>query len=79
MALNPVKTFFKSLGAAAVAGAIGFFTGVFLSILGLAVYGWALKSQPDFTLTYKFFGAPLGALVFVSVFVWMWARDLRRV
>jgi hypothetical protein len=67
------------LGLAAVCGAIGFFLGVFLSIVGVAVYGWLAKQPPDFTMTYKFFGAPFGALVFMAVFVGMWVRDLRRV
>src|SRR3954471_21411071 len=78
MRFSPVKTFFKALGLAAVCGAIGFFIGVFLSIVGVAVYGWLAKQQPDFTMTYKFFGDPFGALVFVVVVVGVWVRDLKR-
>ena len=79
MGFNPVKTFFKSLGAAAVTGAIGFFFGVFLSIVALAIYGSLSKHMPDFSLTYKFIGAPCGALVFVVVFIGMFVRDVKRV
>jgi hypothetical protein len=79
MSFSPVRTFFKALGLAAVCGAIGFFAGVFLSIVGIALYGWLAKQQPDFTMTYKFFGAPFGALVFMVVLVGVWVRDVRRV
>lgn len=75
---NPVRTFFKSLGMAAVSGAIGFFFGVFLSIVALAIYGALSKHTPDFSLTYRFVGAPFGVLVFLTIFVWMWLRDLKR-
>ena len=77
MAFNPVKTFFKALGLAAVSGAIGFFTGEFLSIIGVALYSWLAKQPADFTVTYKFVGAPLAVLVFVVVFVGMWVRDVK--
>ena len=78
MGFSPVKTFFKALGLAAVCGAIGFFVGVFLSIVGVAVYGWLSKQPPDFTVTYKFVGAPFGVLVFVAVFIGMFVRDVKR-
>lgn len=78
MGFSPVKTFFKSLGTAAVSGAIGFFFGVFLSIVALAIYGSLSKHMPDFSLTYKFIGAPLGVLVFVAVFIAMFVRDVKK-
>jgi hypothetical protein len=62
MGFNPIKTFFKSLGMALVSGAIGFFFGEFL----------------DFSVSYKFVGAPMGLLVFVGTFIFMFARDVRR-
>ena len=76
---NPLRTFFKSLGMAAVSGAIGFFLGVFLTIVSLSIYAAFSKHTPDFTLSYKFVGAPFGVLVFLTIFVWMWFRDLKRV
>jgi uncharacterized membrane protein len=79
MQFNPVKTFFKSLGTAVVSGAIGFFMGVFLSIVALAIYAALSKQTPDFTLSYKFIGAPFGALVFVAVFIGMFVRDMKRI
>ncbi len=78
MGFNPVKTFFKSLGMALVSGAIGFFFGEFLAICALAIYGSLSKHMPDFSVSYKFVGAPMGLLVFVGMFIFMFARDVRR-
>ena len=75
---NPVKTFFKSLGMAIVSGMIGFFFGEFISIIALAIYGSLSKHMPDFSLSYKFVGAPFGLLVFLTMFVVMFVRDVRR-
>ena len=78
MGFSPVKTFFKSLGMAMVSGAIGFFLGEFLAITSLAIYGSLSKHMPDFSVSYKFVAAPFGVLVFLTMFVVMFVRDVRR-
>jgi hypothetical protein len=78
MGFNPAKTFFKSLGMALVSGAVGFFFGEFLAIIALAIYGSLSKHMPDFSLSYKFVGAPFGVLVFLTMFIGMFVRDVKR-
>ena len=74
---NPVKTFFKSLGLSVVAGAIAFFAGNFLGILGLGLYGAFKHSMPDFSLAYRRGGVPLALCIFFVAFVVVFVRDLR--
>ena len=77
MDFNPVKIFFKSLALAVVAGAIGFFAGNFLSIVGLALYGTFTHHTPDFSLAYRRGGASVGIIAFCLVFIVSVLRDLR--
>ena len=53
MTFNPIKTIFKSLALAVVVGAMGFFAGNFLTIIGLGVYGSLTHHTPDFSLAYR--------------------------
>jgi hypothetical protein len=77
MAFNPLKTLFKSLALAIVVGAIGFFAGNFLTILGFIVYGSLTHHTPDFTLAYKRGGVAIGIIAFcLALVIGIW-RDLR--
>src|SRR5882757_2392576 len=64
MMFNPVKTFFKSLGVALVCAGIAFFTANFVGIMTLLVYQVFSHRTPDYSMAYKFAGAPLGAVAF---------------
>jgi hypothetical protein len=77
MAFNPVKIFFKSLALAIVVGAMGFFAGNFLTILGLSIYGSLTHHTPDFSLAYRRGGVSMGIIAFCLAFVTGIWRDLR--
>jgi hypothetical protein len=77
MAFNPFKTFFKALALAVVVGAIGFFAGNFLTIIGLAAYGAFSHQRPDFSLAYRRGGVAVGIIAFCLAFVIGIWRDLR--
>jgi len=77
MTLNPIKTFFKSLALAIVVGAMGFFAGNFLTIVGLGVYGSLTHHAPDFSLAYRRGGVSVGIIAFCLAFVIGIWRDLR--
>ncbi len=77
MAFNPVKTFFKSLALAIVVGAMGFFAGNFLTIIGLSVYGSFTHHRPDFSLAYRRGGVSVGIIAFCLAFVIAIVRDMR--
>jgi hypothetical protein len=77
MAFNPVKTVFKSLALAVVAGAMGFFAGNFLTIIGLSVYGSLTHHTPDFSLAYRRGGVSLGIIAFCVGFIMAIVRDMR--
>jgi len=74
---NPVKTFFKSLVVAIVAGAIGFFGGNFLGIVSLGIYSMFTHVTPDFTLAYRRGGVPLAIAIFFIAFIVAIIRDVR--
>jgi hypothetical protein len=78
MAFNPVKTFFKSLGVAVVCAGIAFFTANFVGIITLMIYQAFSHRTPDYSMAYKFAGAPLGALAFFVGFTVMFVRDIRQ-
>ena len=74
---NPGRSFLKAVAIALISGAIGFFLGVFLGIVGLAVAGFARKATPDFSLAYRVVGLTLGSLGAVAGFAASVYRDLR--
>ncbi|MCU1283847.1 MAG: hypothetical protein JWO13_197 [Acidobacteriales bacterium] len=79
MAFNPIKTFFKSLGVALVCAGIAFFSANFVGIISLMIYQAFSHRTPDYSVAYKFAGAPLGALAFFVGFTVIFVRDLRKV
>ena len=72
-----MKTFFKSLGLAVVAGAISFFAGNFLGIVALGLYGVFNHVTPDFSLAYRRGGVPLAIAMFCVAFVVVLVKDVR--
>jgi hypothetical protein len=76
--VNPVRSFFKALLFAFLAGWILFFLGVFMGLVALAIYGQVRGSQPDYAMAYKAFGAPMAALGMLMTFFGSIVRDLRR-
>ena len=76
---NPLRTGIKSFGLALVSAAIGFFAAEFLSIVSLSIYAAISHRMPDFTVTYKFVGAPFAILTFIAVFAFMLVRELRKI
>jgi hypothetical protein len=75
--MNPLKAGFKALLYGLIAGAFGFFGGVFLGLVVLAMIGGVSGTRQDYTLAYRFVGAGLGMILFVMGFVTSIFRDLK--
>jgi hypothetical protein len=75
--MNPLKAGFKALLFGLVAGAFGFFGGVFLGLVVLAMIGGVAGARQDYTLAYRFVGAGLGIILFIAGFVTSIFRDLK--
>lgn len=76
--MNPVHSFLKAVLFAFLTGWILFFLGVFFGLVVLAVVGQVQGSQPDYSMAYKAFGAPLAALGMLIMFFGSIVRDVRR-
>jgi len=53
-----------------VATIIGFFTGMALSIAGVAIVAGIRGVHPEFSLTYRYFAPPVAVLFFVGSVVY---------
>jgi hypothetical protein len=76
--VNPAKSFLKAMLFAFVAGWLLFFLGVFVGLVVLGITGVIQGARPDFTMAYKFFGAPLAIVGMLATFVGSIIRDFRR-
>jgi hypothetical protein len=76
--VNPGKSFLKAMLFAFVAGWLLFFLGVFLGLVGLGIIGLAQGARPDFSMAYKFVGAPLAVVGMLATFIGSIIRDFRR-
>lgn len=77
--MNPAKSFLKAVLFGFVAGWLLFFFGVFAGLVGLAVAGMIQGTHQDFSVAYKYVGAPLALLGIVGAFIASIVRDLRRI
>jgi hypothetical protein len=77
--MNPLQAGFKALLYGLIAGAFGFFGGVFLGLVVLAMISGVAGARQDYTLSYRFVGAGLGIILFVAGFVTSIFRDLKAV
>lgn len=71
----------QSLLMGAAAGFVAFFLATFLAIVGFMVRMSATGKTPDFSLTYKLFGIPIGATVGVVALGFLavqWGRRMAR-
>jgi|GEM_PF-5747796 len=66
---SPIKLFVKAFALAAVIGAITFFTGVFLGIVGIGGYAIVTHEKVDFAASYLYVGAPSAITAFVGAFI----------
>ena len=69
--------FFQTLLMSFATGFAAFFATTFLAIVSMLVYMMASGKTPDFALTYKHFGLPVGLLVLVVTLGYLgtlWAR-----
>lgn len=73
---------FTSLVMGVAVGFAAFFSATFLAIIGLLAYKIATSRMPDFTLTYKWVGLPVGIAVLLlalAYFGTLWVkRKLRK-
>jgi hypothetical protein len=75
--MNPGKSLLKAVLFGFVAGWLLFFSGVFFGLVALGVIGAIQGARPDFSVAYKFVGAPLALVGMVVTFVGSIVRDLR--
>jgi hypothetical protein len=71
----------QSLLMGAAAGFIAFFLSTFLSIVGFMIDQSVTGKTPDYSLTYKLIGIPVGATVGVVSLAYLgvqWARRMAR-
>ena len=72
---------FQSLLMGAAAGMAAFFLTTFVAIFVLLIYSSASHRMPDFALTYRYAGLPVGAVVMVLSLGFLgvqWARRMAR-
>lgn len=72
---------FQSLLMGVAAGMAAFFLTTFLAIAGMLVYMSVTGAHPDFALTYRRAGLPVGAVVMVLALGFLgvqWARRMKR-
>lgn len=74
--------FFQTLLMSFATGFAAFFATTFFAIFSMLVYLMVTGKHPDFSLTYKYAGLPVGSLVLVVTLGYLgtlWAkRKLRR-
>lgn len=75
---NPFQTLAKALLGGILGGLLSFFAGVFLALIFLIVKAVFSAGTPDFTISYRLVGAPLGAAGFLVGFVYMFFWDAPR-
>jgi len=73
------RTFVKAIAIAAVSGAITFFTGVFLGIVGIGAYTIITHEKVDFAASYLYVGAPSGITAFVAAFITVLVLEFRKI
>jgi hypothetical protein len=59
-------------------GSAAFFAATFLAIVGTLIYSTATHRTPDFALTYKWGGLPVGVLVLVAALAYLGTLWVRR-
>lgn len=76
----PVGDFsaFQTILVTVASGAMFFFIGTLLGILGLAVLGFARHHMPDFSLSYRWVGLPLGLLMMLVTGLYLGSILIRR-
>ena len=72
---------FQSLIMGLAAGFTAFFLATLLSIIGFAIYAGIAHTTPDFALTYKRIGFPIGlgvGVISLSYLAFQWIRRFGR-
>jgi hypothetical protein len=59
-------------------GFAAFFLTTFLAIVGMLIYMMATGGHPDFALTYKRFGLPVGVVVLLAALGYLGGIYIRR-
>ena len=77
--MHPVRSFFKALVIAAIAGALMFFLGIFLSLIGMLLLSAFTGAKPDLTISYRIIGLTAGITTFVLGFCGSILYDVRHV
>jgi hypothetical protein len=75
--MNPLRAGAKALLFGLIGGAFGFFGGVFIGLVALAMIGGVSGARQDYTLSYRFVGAGLGLILFIVGFATSVFRDLK--
>ena len=70
---------FQSILMGLAAGFTAFFLATLLSIVGFAIYGGVAHRTPDFALTYKRVGFPIGLVVGLSSLAFLAVQWIRRI
>src|SRR6266481_7856437 len=74
---SPIKLFVKAFALSAVIGAITFFAGVFLGIVGIGGYAIVSHEKVDFAASYLYVGAPSAITAFVAAFLTIMVMGIR--
>ena len=74
---SPIKLFVKAFALSAVIGAITFFTGVFLGIVGIGGYAIVSHEKVDFAASYIYVGAPSAVTAFIAAFITIMVMGIR--
>jgi len=69
---------FQTLLMSFATGFAAFFATTFLAIMALLVYMMATSKHPDFSLTYKEAGLPVGLLVLLVALVYLGSLWVKR-
>ncbi len=70
---------FQSLLMGLAAGFTAFFLATLLAIIAFAIYGGVRHSMPDFAMTYKRVGFPIGVGVGVASLAFLGVQWIRRI
>ncbi|NYF78709.1 hypothetical protein [Granulicella arctica] len=69
---------FATLLMSLASGFGSFFAATFCGIVGLLVYSMATHHTPDYTISYRLIGLPVGLLVLVCASVYLGSLWMRR-
>ncbi len=76
--MHPIRSFFKALAVAAVAAALMFFLGIFLTLVTMLLLTMLSDAKPDLTIAYRVVGLTAGCTAFIVAFFGSIIYDVRQ-